>query len=186
MPESRYLDEIFPFAPCFPTSPFSGRSMSSDSRLLIPIDFSEDSAEALRQACDLARRFDSELHLLHVLDSIAPVPRTTTEFQHIHRAFLASRKAEAEQSLRTLPPAEQGPKPVVRQIAIGNPAVEIVKYADAQAIDLIVMGTHGRTGFKAWMAGSVAERVVRCAHCPVLVVRRVPAHEGVSQSVRSA
>jgi nucleotide-binding universal stress UspA family protein len=160
--------------------------MSTYSKILIPIDFSEYSEEALRQACDLARRFDSELHLLHVLDSVVPLAKTTTEFQHIYRAFMASRSAEAEQSLRSLPPRSLGPKPVVRNVLIGNPAVEIVKYADDNGIELIVMGTHGRTGFKAWMAGSVAERVVRFAHCPVLVVRPYSPAVSGAPSARSA
>lgn len=145
--------------------------MSTYSKILIPIDFSEYSNEALRQACDLGRRFDAELHLIHVLHSVTPATKTATEFGPLHESILAAWKDEAEQALKKLPAESLGPKRVVRQVICGNPALEIVKYADSHGIDLIAMGTHGRTGFKAWMAGSVAERVVRFAHCPVLVVR---------------
>ncbi len=158
--------------------------MSTYSKILIPIDFSEYSQEALRQACDLGRRFDSELHLIHVLHSVTPAGKTTTEFRPLHESIVAGWKEEAEQKLDKLPDASMGPKRVDRKVIFGNPALEIVNYADAHGIDLIVMGTHGRTGFKAWMAGSVAERVVRFAHCPVLVVRpKSDVQSGTTQPV---
>jgi nucleotide-binding universal stress UspA family protein len=117
---------------------------------------------------------------------VTPVARTTTEFLPLYEEVFATRKTEAEHLLKGLPPLTLGPKPVVRHVVGGNPAIEIVNYADAHGIELIVMGTHGRTGFKAWMAGSVAERVVRFAHCPVLVVRPLSEAQSIAPSARSA
>ena len=145
--------------------------MATYSRILIPIDFSELSQEALRQACDLARRFDAELHLVHVLETWLEAPRLSADSRPRFNELLAEQQARAKRSLDELPDPRLGPKLAVRRVLTGNAAREIVKYADASGIDLIVLGTHGRTGMSHWMMGSVAEKVVRLAPCPVLVVR---------------
>jgi nucleotide-binding universal stress UspA family protein len=85
--------------------------------------------------------------------------------------MLAEQRVLATQSLADLPGAALGPKPVVREIRTGRAVQEIIKYADENHIDLIVLGTHGRSGMLHWLMGSVAEKVVQYAHCPVLVVR---------------
>jgi nucleotide-binding universal stress UspA family protein len=145
--------------------------MASYSRILIPVDFSDHSREAVRQACDLARRFDAEIHLLHVLDSWPAPAQVASEFRPQMYDMLAEQRALATQSLANLPGADLGPKPVVREMRTGRAVPEILKYADENHIDLIVLGTHGRTGVVHWLMGSVAEKVVQYAHCPVLVVR---------------
>lgn len=145
--------------------------MSTYTRILIPVDFSEHSHAALDQACDLARRFDAELHLLHVLESW-PAPATVAaEFRPQYADVFVEQRARAASALEALPAAELGPKPVVRILRTGHAVQEITKYADEAGIDLIVLGTHGRTGIAHWLMGSVAEKVVQHAHCPVLVVR---------------
>jgi universal stress protein A len=145
--------------------------MATFSKILIPVDFSEHSREAVRQACDLARRFDAELHLLHALDTWPAPAEVASEFRPQLYDILTEQRAAAARSLEDLPGAELGPKPVVRVIRTGVAAHEVINYANENGIDLIVMGTHGRTGVSRWLMGSVAEKVVRGAHCPVLVVR---------------
>jgi nucleotide-binding universal stress UspA family protein len=137
-------------------------------RILAPTDFSDHSGQAVQYACELAKRFGAELRLLHVVQppsSViaygAPVPEEVLHPQ-----------SEAQKELESLevPDAEQI-RQVVREIQSGPPFVEIVRYAKANDVDLIVMGTHGRTGIVHALLGSVAEKVVRKAPCPVLTVR---------------
>ncbi len=140
-------------------------------KMLIPIDFSDSSHQALRQACDLSRRYDAELHLVHVLEAWSRSPPVDPEYRSQFDELQAEHRQRMEHQLEQLPDASLGPKPVVRALLSGNAPEEICNYADAHGIDLIVMGTHGRSGVARWLMGSVAEMVVRHAHCPVLVVR---------------
>jgi nucleotide-binding universal stress UspA family protein len=141
-------------------------------KILVPTDMSEFSEHALRYACEFARRFDAELHLLNVVqDVVAMVPEPGMAFpapgEYMHELQQAS-----EQALDKLPdPDWVGGVSVVRDVRIGTPFVEIVRYAKAVEIDLIVIGTHGRSGLAHVLLGSTAERVVRKAPCPVLSVR---------------
>lgn len=145
--------------------------MAAYARIVVPVDFSDCSNEALRQACDLARRFDSHLHLVHVVEPWPPATAVSGEFYPDYDTYAAEQYAEAKRALDALPPPELGPKPVVRALVEGHPADEILNYAGVHAADLNVLGTHGRKGISRWLMGSVAERVVRHAPCPVLVVR---------------
>jgi nucleotide-binding universal stress UspA family protein len=124
--------------------------------ILFPTDFSPASAAAGRTAADLARRFGARLHVLHVVPPVtdpSPAP-----------AALGAAVAELGAGLA-----------VVSEVASGFPARKIVEYARRKGIDLIVLGTHGRTGFSLALLGSVAEAVVRRAPCRVLTVPAVPA-----------
>ena len=86
--------------------------------------------------------------------------------------YLVDMKQEAEKALdKLLPEASQLGVRVVRALRMGNPYVEIVQYAEETETDVIVVGTHGRGGLAHLILGSVAEKVVRKAHCPVLTVR---------------
>ena len=152
-------------------------------KILVPTDFSDCSQAAVRHGLELARAFDATLHLLHVVgdpDTAAwihgfPIPA---------REILEHFQEEARR--RLLAPVEDSDRTrVVVSCPIGAPATEIVRHARDESIDLIVMGTHGR-GFVAHvLIGSVAERVVRRAPCPVLTVRR-PQHSFVTVSTQSA
>lgn len=118
-------------------------------QILVATDFSDRATAALHVAVDYARRLHARLHVLHVLAS---------EEYEVTR-LLADAAAEA------------GPDvPVTIASTGGDPAEEIVRYARRHPIDLIVVGTHGRTGVSRLILGSVAERVVRTASCPVLTV----------------
>lgn len=132
--------------------------------ILHPTDYSEHSDYAFRIACSLARDYRAKLVLLHVaLRSVtiegeaAIAPRSEEYFQ-----------AEREKLEGISVPTEVR---VERQVAEGAPAEEILRAAQAMKADLIVMGTHGRTGLARLLAGSVAEQVMRRAPCPVLTVR---------------
>jgi nucleotide-binding universal stress UspA family protein len=141
-------------------------------RLLVPTDFSSYSQCALDYACAFAERFGSEIHLLHVVDDyypIVPEPGLMLPDADLYRRELIS---AAEREIKKLPaPGTHSTSYVVRKVTVGQPFVEIIRYAREQEIDLIVIGSHGRSGLSHVLMGSVAERVVRKAGCPVLAVR---------------
>jgi nucleotide-binding universal stress UspA family protein len=136
-------------------------------RILIPTDFSEYSKQASKYACELAGRFTAELHLLHVVQ-----PIILSESGGLLPPDVVIGEEGPRKALEELkePGFDQAAR-VIREIRTGTPFVEIVRYARDNDIDLIVMGTHGRSGLIHALMGSVAEKVVRKAPCPVLTVR---------------
>jgi len=126
-------------------------------KVLCPVDFSEESRSALRVAVDLARRFGAELTLFHADTSVSTVLK---DVESAHGGLEAwKRDAEA-----------QGAASVTTATRAGEPQLAIVEQADSGGFDLIVMGTHGRTGRDRSLIGSVAENVVRRSRVPVLTV----------------
>jgi universal stress protein A len=140
-------------------------------RILIPTDFSTYSGAALKYACELATRFDSELHLLHTLEfHLSPTPDFAMGLDLTR--YVQESKAVAAKTLASIvDPQWSAGRKVVQALVEGSPKVEIVRYAREHEIDLIVLATHGRTGLAHILIGSVAETVVRTAPCPVLTVR---------------
>jgi nucleotide-binding universal stress UspA family protein len=139
-------------------------------KILIPIDFSELSRKALHYANALAKQSRAGMFLLHVVE---PVPLVTSEFAFAAASvsdFRPSQK-EATRRIATWRKAIDSSVPVLTLVRAGESAREIVTAASECDCDLIVIGTHGRTGLDRMMMGSTAERVVRFAPCPVLVVR---------------
>ena len=138
--------------------------MTAIQRILLPTDFSATSYAALRHAITMAQAFGARLYLLHV-------PGDTGE--HFEANFPIGQFEDlAQEQLRMfLSPDEIAQLTPEYALRIGAPADEIVQYAQARDIDLIVMGTHGRSGVAHLLMGSVAEQVVRIAPCPVLLVR---------------
>lgn len=144
--------------------------MSSWKKICCPVDFSETSRVALETAAGLARREEAELTLLFVLET----PAAVAEFPILPAEFLEQTIREVERKLdrwRTEAEHLRG-APAKAEVVSGSPAHEIVRYAREGGFDLVVVGTHGRTGIRHMVLGSVAERVIREAHCAVLVVRR--------------
>ena len=142
------------------------------TRILVPLDFSAPSDAALECARTVARRFGATLRLLHVADDpyrvlyssdvlVPEVERLRAEIVREATGWLRDRVTEPDVT-------ELG---ATVETIIGTPAGSIVEYADGNDIDLIVMGTHGRSGMSHVLVGSVTERVVRTASCPVLTVR---------------
>ena len=154
--------------------------------ILVPTDFSETSEAAAKYGVALARAFNATLHLLHVeprrdlqiiverelvVEKFLSDPTVGTSPQNAARELLGKILTEQEER-------ELRPEYVLRASGLGGPYVEIVRYAKERTIDLIVMGTHGRGFVAHLLMGSVAEKVVRKAPCPVLTVRH-PEHEFV-------
>lgn len=141
-------------------------------RILFPTDFSDHSKAAEKSACDLADQFGAELHVLHVLhDPLLTMPMTAAALL-VPPQSLENEITFAEDEIQKIPPmAMASGKRVVRVVRTGTIFDTIVRYAQESAIDLIVIGTHGRTGLRHVLLGSIAERVVQHAPCSVLTVR---------------
>jgi nucleotide-binding universal stress UspA family protein len=147
-------------------------------RILVPTDFSKSSQNALTYGVAFAARFGAELYLLHVVQDLAlfipeavmvpPVVPPVEQF--VSAARLALQRAVGDLDLSEVR--------ITPEVAEGAPFEEIIRFARERDIDLIVMGTHGHTGLAHILMGSVAEKVVRRAPCPVLTVRH-PEHEFV-------
>ncbi|MEX0727324.1 MAG: universal stress protein [Planctomycetaceae bacterium] len=141
-------------------------------RILLPTDFSEYANTAQIYAVDLAKKFGAELHLVHIsVDMLAMVPEPGMNFLP-PGDYLRDMQNAAKEGLAKILPGDvvDGVK-IIREVRLGTPFVEIVRYAKEANIDLIVIGTHGRTGLAHALMGSTAEKVVRKAPCPVLTVR---------------
>jgi nucleotide-binding universal stress UspA family protein len=137
----------------------------SKKTLIVPIDLSPQSLDALDQALTMADSA-ANIHVVHVLqDAVAVAP----EFA-LGVLDLEAQIRETTQSLydRFNDPKHRGLKV---HVCYGDPGIEIAKYAEEMKADAIVMPSHGRRGLKRLLIGSVAERVVRLAHCPVFVLK---------------
>lgn len=142
-------------------------------KILCPTDFSEPSYEGLRYAVEVARTFNADLCLAHVTPIFSMPPLD----MGVGVAVLAdntSTALRAESERRLAEVAAQKLPPGLRYYTLlgdGPPAVEIVRLAEAEGADLIVIATNGETGWRHLVFGSVAETVVRTASCPVLTIR---------------
>lgn len=140
--------------------------------ILAPTDFSAHSEKAVRYACGLAERLGSELHLLHILSEILPAGPDPLLMPVMPPQYYKENEDRARETLsRLLDPAWGSPRSVVPAVRWGSPVEAIVAYAVDYRVDLIVIATHGRTGLSHVLLGSVAERIVREAPCPVLTLR---------------
>ena len=140
-------------------------------RILCPVDFSPYSASALDEAASLAKAIGAELTLLHVYQNPAYV-LPMQGYVGLSQDFLTNMRKQLEDEIagQARPLRDQGIA-VRTEVVEGIPYKAIVDHAKDAQTDLIVMGTHGRTGLSHALTGSVAERVVRLAHCPVLITR---------------
>lgn len=139
-------------------------------RIVHATDFSAASEPAFAQALEIARRERAELVLVHVLEPISPFPGGDDRARH--RDLRIVMEASARRALGPLLARAKHARVSARGVVTeGWPPEEIVKLARKRRADLIVVGTHGRTGMKRLMLGSVAERVILLAPCPVLTVR---------------
>jgi nucleotide-binding universal stress UspA family protein len=138
------------------------------ARILVPTDFSPPSDRALDHARVLARQSGASIHLLHVLEDLVDTASFGSEvFVPDSPEVRAARLEAARGRLATRAAADEGGPRVTTEVVVGAGARAIVRYASEQHFDLIVMGTHGRTGLAHLLMGSVAEGVVRTADCPV-------------------
>jgi nucleotide-binding universal stress UspA family protein len=141
--------------------------------ILAPTDFSHHAEGAVRYACGLAEKFGATLHLLHVLpDVIVPVGPDPALITSVPPEYYAETQAQSREALtQVVAPDWPQPQQIVHEVDWGDPVEGIVRYATERGIDLIVLATHGRTGLSHVLLGSVAERIVREAPCPVLTIR---------------
>jgi nucleotide-binding universal stress UspA family protein len=140
-------------------------------RILVPIDFSEYSQQALIYAKEIASFYNARLLLLHIVEEfIPPTFYMTTGASAV--AFSPELKAKTKEAIIELMQNTKGPKVEADFYVIeGNAAHDIVDFAKEKNSDLIVIATHGRTGLEHLLMGSVTEKVVRRAPCPVFTVR---------------
>jgi nucleotide-binding universal stress UspA family protein len=160
--------------------------------ILVPVDYSEDSRRALQWGASLSARYGAKLILLHVIanaveaiypagpDWMGPLTPPSSFYEGMAPGSRArgrepmiidlQEKAQVELSAFAHTSLKD-PVPMDVQVVVGRPADAIVRVAREQRVDLIVMGTHGRTGLRHLLLGSVAEEVTRQAPCPVFTVR---------------
>jgi len=139
--------------------------------IVVPVDFGPASHEAWRAACDLARIGGSRLHLVHVCAE--PLHQAWAGQAEVDLDVLAQEWATeaAEHLAGFVSPRDIDPERVTRTVVSGCPHREIVEFARTHDAGLIVMGTHGYGPLRRLLLGSVAERVLRTAPCPVMAVR---------------
>jgi nucleotide-binding universal stress UspA family protein len=153
------------------------------STVLIPVDFSPYAVRALETAADIAERFASHLTVLHVIHpdvgTLAVAKQLSNrvpasggdEADAVLEALVDKQRDQAYAALEAFLPPRLAPHPIELRVVFGRPFERIVETAVQHRFDLIVMGTHGRTGIARVALGSVAERVVRLAPCAVLTVK---------------
>jgi len=139
--------------------------------ILVAIDFSAGSAQALRYALKFAIQFDSQLLLLHILHDPAESPGFYSS-EKAGKTVLRSMEEEASRMMdEFVGEYLKEWKKFDMRIIPGLPAEEIVRIAEREKVDMIVMGTRGHSGLKRLMIGSVTDRVIRACTCPVLAVQ---------------
>ena len=149
--------------------------MIAPARILVPTDFGATSVLALRYGRELARTFGAALHVMHAISDLVTLhtlpPTYVTDIAGLQREREVAARDRLNAELASGPGAV-GIKTTTVVVMSATPASAIVSYADEHGIDLIVMGTHGRGAVAHLLLGSVAEKVVRSARCPVLTVRQ--------------
>jgi nucleotide-binding universal stress UspA family protein len=141
-------------------------------KILCPTDFSEPSYKALEAANELALHFSAALTLVYVVPLVIDIP-TSVDFYI--PSDIQTAQARAEKALGEVVEKRISEKVRIRtQVVIGDPGDEIVKTAADVNTDIIVIATHGLTGWRRLIFGSVAEKVVRLAQCPVLTIQSPP------------
>ena len=143
-------------------------SAAQIKKILVPTDFSPESEKSLDYAVLTAKKFGARILLFHAIE---PFPYTTTD------AFMVVDNSEALKNIaeslikNAAALLKKKGVPVTSSLSVGSPPREIVMKAEREKADLIIMGTHGRTGVEHVLLGSVAEKVIRLAKCPVLTIR---------------
>jgi len=144
-------------------------------RILCPVDFSEFSVAAYVHASSLAQQYEAKLFVQHVIEMwrhpSASFSATVDLYDQFARGLVAKGEEELQEFIKHHAQNEIRPECLIHD---GQAPDRILSFADEQTMDLIVMGTHGRRGFDRLMLGSVTERVLRTAHCPVLAVHEPP------------
>ncbi|HEV7966855.1 MAG TPA: universal stress protein [Candidatus Acidoferrales bacterium] len=159
--------------------------MMPPKTILSPIDFSNHSDDALKVAADLASRLGSELCLVHVVPMLPRLPSASTIFHEAEYEQELHNDAEQRLSQMALT-LTQGGLAVKTAVGTANDVgMEILRVAEQNHTDLIVIATHGMTGWHKLAFGSVTEKVVRMAECPVLVLKAQAERESHESSAKA-
>jgi nucleotide-binding universal stress UspA family protein len=140
-------------------------------KILSPVDFSEPSNEAINVAVEMAVKFQAELLFVYVVPEIPVLPDARYVFkEHDYEVKLHE---DAKERLANLvqQSSKRGVKATSEVGTANDAAVEIIRIGEHNGVDLIVLATHGMTGWHRLVFGSVAEKIVRVAQCPVLILR---------------
>ena len=149
--------------------------MTTIHRILYATDLSHVSAPAWDEARLLGKLFGAEIVLLHVVPPLPVLPAEASIPPHVYEELLRSMRREAEEGFdRLLGSVSASGLKIRIRLEEGAPAQRILEVVTEEAADLLIVGTHGRTGLQAAILGSVADRLVRQATCPVLTVRPTP------------
>ena len=137
-------------------------------RMLVPIDFSDASHEAIRHATEIAQTYGAEIHLLHVVEEVL-----YPSAYGMGDAYFPTQNVirKVEETLAEMARDEIGYEHIMIAAVVGYAPLSIIDYAEENEVDLIVIATHGRSGFERMLLGSVAERVIRQAPVPVFIVK---------------
>ncbi|MBW9221203.1 universal stress protein [Methanothermococcus sp. SCGC AD-155-M21] len=138
-------------------------------KILIPTDNSKVSIESAKQALEIAKLMNSKVYVIYVVDIMPFVGLPTEGFWESMKEILEEEGKEAFNKIESM--AKEFDINIVSEILEGNPAKEIVEYAIKKNINLIVMGTSGKSGIDKLLLGSVAEKVSKRAQCPILLVK---------------
>jgi len=160
--------------------------MNTISKILVPIDFLPHSADSVRRALDIAQRYSAEVVLIHAYQP-AEYPMSDGDVVYDERQLervTEQVRARLDAVRREVDPI--GRRRVSARVVQGMPARAIVEAASSEPFDLIVMGTHGRTGVARVFSGSIAEHVMRHAPCPVLTVKSLTVKSLTVKSPRAA
>ncbi len=150
-------------------------------KILVPVDFSSLSRKALQYAMAFAKQFDAEILLFHAVTSRPPPPNL---YQAVSAAQNEEVRKRAEKRLSQWRDAVVSQAAVKASVLEGVPYLEILRMAQENYVDLIIIGMHGRDGWLNELLGGTTRRVVRHAPCPVLVVRE-HAHDFLAQARES-
>jgi nucleotide-binding universal stress UspA family protein len=160
----------------------NGDDMLPPKLILSPIDFSDPSHEALNTAADLASKFGSELLVVHVVPMIPRLPSPAAIFNEGEYEQELHKDAVARMNELTAKLSVKGVKARSEVGTANDVGMEIIRLAEHNSVDLIVIATHGMTGWHRLAFGSVAEKVVRMAGCPVLLLRAEAAEKPAPSS----
>ncbi len=148
--------------------------MVSIKKILLPTDFSESATAAYAYAKELASIFKSRIFLIHVYEPIAfysEAPIGMPDLVDIEKNIYASSYQSMERIIDQHFQAEKSEQRIEKVLIQGKPFLEIIRYAKEESADMIIMTTHGRSALEHILLGSVTEKVVRKAPCPVLTIR---------------
>ena len=148
-------------------------------KILCPTDFSDPAAKALEVAASMAMDYSSELLVVNVVEPIPTISAADTFPLNTLGQYLSEAESASKKRLKELVAKVVPAKIKVRPLILtGQAALQIVDLADKKEVDLMVIATHGQTGLKRWVFGSVTERVLKLTSRPVLIIQTSPKQRG--------